>query len=496
MTVTEHVDVLVVGAGISGVGAAYYLQRDVPDKTFAILEAREDLGGTWDLFRYPGIRSDSDLHTFGYAFKPWTDDKAIAEGPKIKDYIRETAEENGIAEKIRFGHKVRSASWSSDEARWTVEVEHAGETFAITADWLFSCCGYYSYEHGHTPEIPGLDRFAGPVVHPQFWPEDLDHRGKRVVVIGSGATAVTLLPAMADTGAHVTMLQRSPTYIISLPAEDKLANRLRKLLGEKRAYRYIRARNIRRQAMFYALSKKRPQLIRKLLRFFTRRQLPSGFAVDTHFKPRYDPWDQRLCLVPDGDLFRVLREGTAEIVTGEIETVTEHGIRLRSGQTLEADVIVTATGLDLEVFGGIGLTVDGAPVEMPDRFAYKGVMLSDVPNFSYVIGYSNASWTLRVDLACAYVCRVLAALDRRGADVAVPELDDPGMERRPVLDLASGYVQRSIHRFPSAGSEGPWTMPMNFAVDRDRFAEPVDDGVLRFRTRARAAEREAEPAPV
>jgi cation diffusion facilitator CzcD-associated flavoprotein CzcO len=479
---TTHVDVLIVGAGISGIGAAYHLQDKQPGKTYAILEARDAIGGTWDLFRYPGIRSDSDLHTFGYAFKPWTGEKAIADGPAIRAYIHETASEHAILDRIRLGHRVIRADWSSADAQWTVEAEHAGRRRTFTARWLFGATGYYRYDRGFTPDFQGVERYRGTVVHPQHWPEDLDYSGKRVVVIGSGATAVTLVPAMADSGAgHVTMLQRSPSYILPVPSRDVVANWLRRRLGEERAYAITRRKNIRRQAVVYGFSKRFPRAARRLIRFVNAKQLPAGCDVDVHFKPKYDPWDQRLCAVPDGDLYKSLRRGTASVVTDEVETFTERGIRLRSGRELEADVVVTATGLELLAFGGIDLHVDGAPVSLPDTVAYKGMMLSGVPNFAFAIGYTNASWTLKVDLVCEHLCRLIAHLDAQGADACVPQPLDPHMATRPLLDFQAGYVLRALDRFPKQGEAEPWHLAMSYAKDTEHLRHGrLDDGTLRL----------------
>ncbi|GAB1513267.1 flavin-containing monooxygenase [Actinophytocola sp. KF-1] len=482
---SADVDVLIVGAGLSGIGAAHHLQTAFPDRTYTILEARDAIGGTWDLFRYPGVRSDSDMHTLGYRFKPWTRAKAIADGPSILSYVRETAAEAGIDRHIRFGHRVVRASWSTADARWTVEARHDGEPVTITARFLYVCSGYYHYDAGHTPEFPGLDRFRGTVVHPQQWPADLDHSGKKVVVIGSGATAVTLVPAMAETAAHVTMLQRSPTYIMSLPAEDKIANTLRRLIGPKRAYFVARWKNVLMSTFLYQLSRRRPHVVRNLIRAATIRQLPRGYDVDTHFNPRYDPWDQRLCLVPDGDLFRAIRRGRASVVTDRIAEFTETGLRLESGDTLAADVVVTATGLRLLAFGGMELIVDGRAVELPKTMAYKGMMLSDVPNFVFTIGYTNASWTLKADLVGEYVVRLLRHMDEHGYDVAVPANDDPSVTERPLLDFDAGYVLRSIDEFPRAGSRAPWQLGMSYAHDVVNLRHgKVNDGVMRFTRRA------------
>jgi monooxygenase len=487
---TNHVDVLIIGAGISGIGAAWHLQDKQPGKSYAVLEARDAMGGTWDLFRYPGIRSDSDLHTFGYAFKPWTGEKAIANGDAIRGYIRETAEQSGIDRHIRFGHKAVRAEWSSERAQWTVDVERAdtGETFEMTAGWLFSASGYYRYDQGFTPELPGIDRFQGQVIHPQHWPEDLDYAGKRVVVIGSGATAMTIVPAMADGTEHITMLQRSPSYVLPLPSKDTLANWLRGKLSEERAYAITRRKNILRQAAVYKLSRRFPNAVRKLIRKVNQQQLRgSDCDVDVHFKPKYDPWDQRLCAVPDGDLYRALRKRQASVVTDQIETFTETGIRLESGQELSADIVVTATGLNLLAFGGLELAVDGEEVSLPDTVAYKSMMLSGVPNFAYAIGYTNSSWTLKVDLVCEYLCRLLGHLDATGNDTAVPEVSDPDMPTRPLLDFKAGYVLRALDRFPRQGDHAPWQVVMSYADDCKALRrDEVDDGAMRF-SRRRAA---------
>ncbi len=485
----EHVDVLIAGAGLSGIGAAWHLQHRHPGRSCAILEAREASGGTWDLFRYPGVRSDSDLSTFGYAFKPWTGEKALANGSGILAYLRETAREAGIDERIRYGHRVVRASWSADAARWTVEAEHAGGIVRLTAGWLFCATGYYRYDEGFTPRFPGVERFRGPVVHPQHWPEDLRVAGRRVLVIGSGATAVTLVPALAELGAQVTMLQRSPSYILSLPSRDALADRLRRRFGDVRGHALTRGKNILQQRAVYAFCQRAPRLARRLIRRLTERQLPPGVDVDTHFRPAYDPWDQRLCAVPDGDLFRALRKGRAEIVTDAVETFTERGVRTGSGRELDADVVVTATGLRLLVFGGIALDVDGKPVSVPATLTYKGMMLGGVPNFAFAIGYTNASWTLKVDLVCEHFCRLLAHMDARGLDTAVPVHDGPAAATRPLLDLSAGYVQRSLHELPRQGARPPWKLAMNYYEDVARLRRGrVDDPALRF------SARDARPA--
>jgi monooxygenase len=494
MQESEHLDVLIVGAGLSGIGAAYHLQRTLPGKSYALLESRAAIGGTWDLFRYPGIRSDSDLHTYGYAFKPWTDEKSIADGPSILRYIRDTAGENGIDRHIRFGHGVVRAEWSSEEARWTVHAERAdtGEQVRLTCSWLFGATGYYRYDQGYMPAFEGAERFGGTLVHPQQWPEDLDYEGKRVVVIGSGATAVTLVPAMAGTAAHVTMLQRSPSYVISLPEKDALANLLGRLIAPERAYTITRRKNIWLQKTIYSLSRSRPALVKRLLRRGLERRLPPGYDIDRHFTPTYDPWDQRLCLVPDGDLFAAISAGTASVVTDRIETFTERGIRLASGEELQADIIIAATGLELVAIGGIELVVDGEPVVLNEKLVYKSAMLSDVPNMAFVFGYTNASWTLKLDLVCGYVCRLIARMDRTGSDFCAPVNPDETMPTRPFLDFAAGYVQRAVDRFPRQGDSGPWQISMSYAQDLRVLRDaPLDDGVLVF---SQARERVAQAA--
>lgn len=495
---TEHLDVLIVGAGLSGIGAARHLQARQPGRSYAILEARAELGGTWSLFRYPGIRSDSDMHTLGYRFRPWREAKAIADGPSILRYLRETAAAYGIDRRIRYGRRVVAAAWSSADARWTVDVEDVatGAREQLTCSFLLGCTGYYRYDEGYTPEFRGRERFQGTIVHPQHWPDELDCRGRRVVVIGSGATAVTLVPALAEQGAHVTMLQRSPTYIASLPSVDPIAERARRVLPGRLAFTVVRWKNILRQIAVYQLSRRRPEIVKRVLRRELQRQLP-GVDIDRHFRPRYDPWDQRLCLVPDGDLFRALRAGRAAIVTDQIETFTERGILLRSGEELPADVIVTATGLNLLMLGGIEVSVDGAPVDVPNAMTYKGMMLEGVPNLAFAIGYTNASWTLKADLTGEYVARLLATMDAKGAVRCVPVNDDPTIEKTPLLDFDAGYVLRSIAQLPRSGSKAPWRLRMNYAADllALRFGR-VDDGVMRFSGRepAGAAAPPARPA--
>ncbi len=490
----EHLDVLVVGAGLSGVAAGHYLHERCPWASYAVLEARGAIGGTWDLFRYPGIRSDSDMFTLGYSFRPWDGDKAISDGASILRYIEEAAAASGVDARIRYHHRVVSAEWSSDEARWLVTAERVdtGETVRLTCGFLFACTGYYRYEHGYQPELPGTDRFRGTLVHPQAWPEDLDTRGKRVVVIGSGATAVTLVPALAETAAHVTMLQRSPTYIVSLPARDRLADLLRRTLPTRWSGPAVRWTKALTTQASYRLSRVRPQLVKRLLRAQLERQLPPGYDIDTHFTPRYDPWDQRLCVVPDGDLFAAIAAGRASVVTDRIATFTEEGIELRSGATLGADVVVTATGLDLVFLGGMSLVVDGEPVDPADRLTYRGMMLEGVPNLAVAIGYTNASWTLKAELICDYTCRVLTHLHRSGLRQCTPVDRGATTDRQPLLGLTSGYVQRAVDRFPKQGTRPPWLLHQSYLRDyREMRRAPVDDGSLVFSNRAPAPAAEA-----
>ena len=491
---------LIVGAGISGIGAAYHLHERCPGKSYAILESRGDLGGTWDLFRYPGIRSDSDMHTLGFRFKPWTEAKAIADGPSILDYIRRTAQEEGIEDRIRFNHRVVSAAWSTADTLWRVEAERTdtGETVHFTCDFISMCSGYYRYDEGYSPEFAGRDRFKGEVVHPQHWPEDFDYAGKRVVVIGSGATAVTLVPAMAEKAAHVTMLQRSPTYIVSAPGEDPLANGLRRILPAKTAYTVVRWKNVMLQMLVFRLSRRRPGFVRRLLRNGAVKALPEGYDVDKHFNPSYDPWDQRMCLIPDGDLFEAISRGRADIVTDRIETFTESGIKLESGEELEADAIVTATGLNLLFLGGIEFTVDGRALDVPAALAYKGMMLSDVPNLAFTLGYTNASWTLKADLTSEYMCRLLNHMDDNGYRQCVPRVEDSSVQAVPVIDLKSGYVLRSLEKLPKQGTREPWKLRQNYAIDLRALRHgSVVDGTMQFSSPPSASPVDAaEPAAV
>ena len=480
---TEHFDVLIVGAGLSGIAAGYHLQTRCPGRSYAILEGRDAIGGTWDLFRYPGIRSDSDMYTLGYSFKPWEDAKAIADGPAILKYVRDTAAEHGIDRKIRFGHRIVRASWSTPDAKWTVEARRGGtgETVRLSCGFLFMCSGYYDYDAGYTPEFPGAERFAGRIVHPQKWSDDVDYAGKRVVIIGSGATAVTLVPAMAKTAAHVTMLQRSPTYVVARPSEDAMANRLRRWLPAKLAYGITRWKRVLLGMYFFNLCRRDPERVKALIRKGVTAFLGPQYDVDTHFTPRYNPWTQRLCLVPDGDLFRAIRKGQASVVTDHIETFTERGLKLKSGAELEADLIVTATGLNLKVLGGLEIVVDGERVDPAKTLAYKGMMYSGVPNFASASGYTNASWTLKCDLTCEYVCRLLNHMKRRGLRQCTPRNSDPTITELPWIDFSSGYVQRAVHKFPKQGSKAPWRLYQNYVRDLMllRYGR-VDDGVMEF----------------
>ena len=482
----EHFDVLIVGAGLSGIGAGFHLQQKCPSKSYVILERRDCIGGTWDLFRYPGIRSDSDMFTMGYSFKPWTEPKAIAEGAKILNYVRETAAENGIDKKVRFNHRVKHAAWSTPDARWTVEVERTSgegriEIVRLTCNFLFMCSGYYRYEAGYTPEFAGTADFAGRIVHPQKWPEDIEYAGKRVVVIGSGATAVTLVPELAKKAKHVTMLQRSPTYVVSRPAQDPLANKLRRNLPAKLAYHLIRWRNVMWGMYFFQLSRRKPARVKELILGGVKMALGPDYDIATHFTPRYNPWDQRLCLIPDGDLFNVIREKRASVVTKEIDTFTNDGIRLKDGSELKADIAVTATGLVMQLLGGMEVSVDGRAVDFSKALGYKGMMYSDVPNLASSFGYTNASWTLKCDLTCGYVCRLINYMDRHGYKQCIPHNSDPTIQELPWLSFSSGYVQRAVAKMPKQGSKRPWRLYQNYALDivSLRFGK-VDDGVMQY----------------
>ena len=487
----EHVDTVIIGAGLSGIGAAVHLQQDFPGRRFAILESRAAIGGTWDLFRYPGVRSDSDMYTLGYAFKPWTDNKSLADGAEIRKYIVDTAVEHGIDRQVRFGHRVVRAEWSSADARWTLDVDRAPDTggeaerLRISCDFLLACSGYYSYAAGHAPEFEGMADFAGRIVHPQFWPEQLETAGKRIVVIGSGATAVTLVPELAKTAAKVTMLQRSPSYVLSLPSRDMIAARLRKLLPARAAYRLARAKNIAVGMLFFKLSRRWPKRVKGKLIELVRTALGAGHDVDTHFTPRYDPWDQRVCFVPDGDLFEAIKSGRADVVTDHVDRFTASGVRLASGREIEADIVVSATGLKLNLLGEVALAIDGAPVDLSKTLAYKAMMFSGVPNLIYTFGYTNASWTLKADLTANYASRLFRYMDRHGLQVATPERD-PGVVPRPFLDFSSGYVQRALDFMPKQGSKAPWRLAQNYLVDLLQLRHGrIADGTLKF---TRAAE--------
>jgi cation diffusion facilitator CzcD-associated flavoprotein CzcO len=479
----EHFDVIIVGAGLSGVGAAYHLQAKCPGKSFLILEGRDAIGGTWDLFRYPGIRSDSDMFTFGYSFRPWRTGASIADGPSILNYILETAQAYGIDRKIRFRHRVKAIAWSSSESLWTIDAERGDgqEPVRFTCNFLFTCTGYYDYAAGYTPDFPGAERFRGRIIHPQHWPSGFDYAHQRVVVIGSGATAVTLVPALAETAAHVTMLQRSPTYVVSLPSQDRLANWLRRHLSSGFAYGLVRWRNILFTVYFYNLCKRKPALVKRKIMGWVRDHLGAGYDVETHFAPRYNPWDQRLCLVPDADLFRAMNTGKAEVVTDQIKTFTEKGLALQSGRELEADVIVTATGLKLKLLGGMEVQVDGQPVNFAKTMNYKGAMFSNIPNMAAAIGYTNASWTLKCDLIADYVCRLLNYMDKHGYTQCVPRQRDPSIREEPLIDFTSGYIQRSIGELPRQGSKKPWRLRQNYLLDLISLrSSPAGDGALEF----------------
>ncbi len=488
----EHVDVLVVGAGISGISAGYYLQAQCPGKSFAILEARSVMGGTWDLFRYPGVRSDSDMYTLGYSFRPWRSEKSITDGPSILSYVRETAAAYGLDRKIRYQHRVVEASWSTAEARWTVAVEiGAARTPArFTCNFLYMCAGYYDYDGGYLPGWPGMERFKGRVVHPQFWPEDLDYKGRRVVVIGSGATAVTLVPAMAETAAHVTMLQRSPTYVVALPARDAIARFFHRWLPARAAHGLSRWKNVLLTMYFYGLTRRKPERAKRMILDAARKELGPDYDLG-HFTPSYNPWDQRLCLIPDADLFKAIREGRASVVTDTIESFTETGLRLRSGANLDADIVVAATGLKVKMVGGMRIRVEGAPVEVQKTLIYKGMMLSDVPNLAFALGYTNASWTLKCELTSAYVCRLLNHMAARGLDWCAPRRRDPSVTEAPLIDFSSGYIQRALPLLPKQGSKKPWRLHQNYALDMAalRFGT-VEDGTMEF-GRATAGRRAA-----
>jgi monooxygenase len=502
-TIPEHFDVLIIGAGLSGIDAAHHLQKFCPKKSYVILEQRERIGGTWDLFRYPGIRSDSDMLTMGYSFRPWTHPKAISPGEDIREYITATARDEGIDRNIRFRHQIKRASWSSEDAKWTVEAVRqssslgassntAGNTTSggvvtkeeavtLTCNFLFCCAGYYRYSAGYLPEFPNSSRFKGRIIHPQVWPQDLDYAGKRVVVIGSGATAVTLVPAMAKTAAHVTMLQRSPTYVISAPEKDRIANFLRHIMPAMWAYRLSRWKNVSFMTYIYQLSQRFPNFVKRGIIKKASKQLGTDFDVETHFTPRYRPWEQRMCLIPDADMFEAIKSGKASVVTDQIETFTERGILLKSGKEPEADIVITATGLEMQAFGGMELTVDKQRVDLSQALAYKGVMMSGVPNFASVFGYINASWTLKADLICNYVCRLLNFMDRKGVRQVIPNPVGESAVAPFVENFSSGYIQRALARWPKQGRKKPWRVYQNYFRDTMSLKwTRVDDEGLEF----------------
>jgi monooxygenase len=479
----SHFDVLIIGAGLSGIGAACHLVRKRPKTTFAILEARDAIGGTWDFFRYPGIRSDSDMSTFGYAFRPWADSKAIADGPSILRYLVETAKAYSVDRHVRFGLKVVRASWRSEDACWALDVDGAdGKKLGFSCNFLFLCTGYYEYAQGYTPDWPGTEKFAGRIVHPQKWPHDLRYDGKRVVVIGSGATAVTIVPAMAAEAAHIVMLQRSPTYVVARPAEEVIAEQLKRWLPARAAHAAVRWKNILLQMYLYRLSRRKPAAVRAQIIKLAQSKLGPDFNAAECFNPRYDPWDQRMCIAPDGDLFAAMRAGKASIVNGEIETFTEMGLRLTSGQEIEADVIVTATGLKLRLVGGVAIEVDGAPVDIASTTSYKGMMFSDIPNLASIFGYTNASWTLKSDLIAEYVWRLLSHMDRQGYSICTPRRGNAAIAEEPTLPLTSGYIERAKHLLFKQGTKKPWRVNQNYALDvmALRFGA-IEDGALEFR---------------
>ena len=477
-----EVDVLVVGAGLSGIGAAYHLQTLCPDRGYLILESREAIGGTWDLFRYPGVRSDSDMYTLGYRFEPWIGTKALADGPSILGYIRDVAAKHGIDRRVRFSHRVQAADWSSEDACWRVTAERidTGEQLRFRCRWLHMAAGYYDYAAGHLPDFPGRERFPGPVIHPQFWRQDLDYAGRRVVVIGSGATAVTLVPALAERAGHVTMLQRSPTYIMSLPGPDRIAQALRRLVGARRAYPLVRWKNVLLQMLMFNAARRWPGAVKRNIVKAVRKELGADYDVATHFTPSYKPWDQRLCLIPDSNLFAAMREGRADVATGHIESFTEAGVRLTDGTEIPADIIVAATGLRIQLLGGAAVTLDGQPQDLSKALLYKGMMFSDVPNLSISFGYTNASWTLKADLIAAYLCRILNRMARRRCAAAVPRRG-PGVEEVPFVDFTSGYVERARAILPKQGNRAPWRLHQNYALDTAALRlGRIEDGVLHF----------------
>jgi monooxygenase len=485
---TEHLDVVIVGAGISGISTAWHLQDRCPTKSYAILERRENIGGTWDLFKYPGIRSDSDMFTLGFRFKPWTSAKAIADGASIWNYINEAATENGIDKHIRTGHRVTSVDWSDADNRWTINIEHAGEHKQLTASFLSVCSGYYNYDEGYAPEFPGAADFAGQIIHPQHWPEDLDYAGKKIVVIGSGATAITLIPSLVNEGAgHVTMLQRSPTYIGALPLVDPVAAQANKYLPKNVAHVVNRWKAIAMATGQYQLARKFPKVFKKALKDMATRRLPDGFDYEKHFSPRYNPWDERVCLAPNGDFFKTIKAGKADVVTDTIETFTATGIKLTSGEELQADIIITATGLNMQLFGGATATRNGEPIDLTKSMTYKGLMLSGVPNMAITFGYTNASWTLKADLVSEFICRVLNYMDANGFDRVEPQHPGAAVDEEPFMDFTPGYFRRAMDTLPKSGSEAPWKLKQNYFFDLRLIRHgKVDEESLHF-TKHRAA---------
>jgi len=484
---TEFVDVVIVGAGISGISAAWHLQDRCPDKSYVILERRENLGGTWDLFRYPGIRSDSDMFSLGFRFRPWPSDRSIADGPSIRAYLEDTVAEFGIDKNIRYRHSVLSADWSDTEHRWTVRVDRDGQEIEISCRYLMACSGYYNYDEGYSPQFTGSEDFEGTIIHPQHWPEDLDYQGKRVVVIGSGATAITLIPALIESGAgHATMLQRSPTYIATLPGTDSFAVQVKRFLPARPAYALARWKMILQNIVQYQVARRYPGMFKSALRTMAERRLPREFDIDKHLTPAYEPWDQRVCVAPDGDFFKTLRSGKADIVTDTIDRFTKTGIQLSSGEHIDADIIVTATGLNLQLFGGATLSRNGEPIELNDTMAYKGMMLTGMPNMAFTIGYTNASWTLKADLVSEFFCRVINYMDSHGYDTVEPTHPGSSVDERPLMDFTPGYVLRALDYLPKAGSRAPWRLKQNYLLDLQLIRRgKVDDEALAF-TRHRA----------